>query len=254
MTRATGGSALAATSTRSRLRAYAYSSASFVSLIPICSPSSPTSLTRGTRICSLIRSCWTTGRVLSSGRRRGLKGSSPSRVDPPHSLKRHCMQRRHSLVGSDSVEPRAALGRRGEGRCRSCFAEGERSRGYRASPATRRIPPSHGYRWTPASGDCRRSRRRARRATSSTPSPPRFRTAIASRDSRSPQTTMYGTFCSSASRIRLPSVSSRSSTSARTPAARSASTQLVRRRRDAPRATGTRAPARAPARAGNAPP
>src|SRR6187551_3087464 len=123
MTRATGGSAFAATSTRSRLRAYAYSSASFVSVIPICSPSSPTSLTRGTRICSLIRSCWTTGRVLSSGRRRGLKRSSPSRVDPPHSWKRHCMQRRHSLVGTDSVEPRTALGRRGEGRCRSCLQE-----------------------------------------------------------------------------------------------------------------------------------
>src|SRR5262245_41390918 len=134
MTLATGGSASFATSTRSRFLEYANSSASFVSLIPICSPSGPTSLTRGTRICSLIRSCWTPGRVLSSGRRRGLKGLSPSRVDPPLSLKRHCMQRRHSLVRFDSVEPRAAHGRRGEGRCRSCFAGTERSR---------RVPASH---------------------------------------------------------------------------------------------------------------
>src|SRR6187551_2703928 len=142
MTRATGGSASLATSTRSRFFEYAYSSASFVSLIPICSPSSPTSLTRGTRICSLIRSCWTTGRVLSSGRRRGLKGSSPSRVDPPHSLKRHCMQRRHSLVGSDSVEPRAARGRRGEGRCRSCLQASEGSRESSVCPrAVQRLAP-----------------------------------------------------------------------------------------------------------------
>ena len=82
-----------------------------------------------------------------------------------------------------------------------------------------------------------------------TPSPPRLRTAIASRVSRSPQTTTYGIFCSSASRIRLPSVSTRSSTSARTPAAESARIAPSPPRGARPR-PGPRAPAPAPARAG----
>src|SRR4029450_1560946 len=46
-------------------------------------------------------------------------------------------------------------------------------------------------------------------------SPPRSRTAIASSDSLSPQTTTYGIFSTSALRIRLPTVSSESSTSTR---------------------------------------
>src|SRR6476469_5252805 len=55
MTRATGGSACAATSTRSRFLPYAYSRASSVVLIPSCCPSSPIRRTRGTRIASLMR-------------------------------------------------------------------------------------------------------------------------------------------------------------------------------------------------------
>src|SRR5918994_7171835 len=83
MTRATGGSAAAATSTRSSPFEYAYSRASSVVLIPICSPSSPTRRTWGTRMFSLIRSCGC-GTRRSSGRRLGLKGSSPSSWNPPH--------------------------------------------------------------------------------------------------------------------------------------------------------------------------
>src|SRR5688500_14602126 len=83
MTRATGGSAAAATSTRSRPFEYAYSRASSVDLIPICSPSSPTRRTWGTRMFSLIRSCGC-GTRRSSGRRLGLKGSSPSSLNPPY--------------------------------------------------------------------------------------------------------------------------------------------------------------------------
>ena len=110
---------------------YAYSRASSVGLIPICSSSSPTSLTFGTRIWSLMR---------SSGRRGGScpqddagvsKGAHQAESILLIRWKRHCMQRRHSLVGSDSVEPRAARGRRGEGRCRSCFAGSDRSRLFR---------------------------------------------------------------------------------------------------------------------------
>ena len=70
------------------------------------------------RIWSLIRSCWTTGRVLSSGRRRGLKGVSPtyvlrqSRAIP--SIERQMPQAaaplnpRRESSSFDSVEPRTA--------------------------------------------------------------------------------------------------------------------------------------------------
>jgi hypothetical protein len=47
--------------------------ASFVDLIPICEPSSSTSLTCEARIPSLILACWTTGRAGSGARRLGLK-------------------------------------------------------------------------------------------------------------------------------------------------------------------------------------
>src|SRR5918994_313133 len=87
MTRATGGSAAAATSTRSSPFEYAYSRASSVDLIPICSPSSPTRRTWGTRMFSLIRSCGCEIRR-SSGRRLGLKGSSPSSLHPPSRRRR----------------------------------------------------------------------------------------------------------------------------------------------------------------------
>src|SRR4051795_3664191 len=84
MTRGTGGAAWAATSTRSRFLPYAYSRASSVVLIPSCSPSSPISLTRGTRIASLMR-VWGSGRRGGSKEPlRGLKVLSPSSSCPPH--------------------------------------------------------------------------------------------------------------------------------------------------------------------------
>src|SRR5262245_59209999 len=55
MTRQTGGSACAATSTRSRSRPYAYSRASSAGVMPSCAPSAPIKRTRTASICSLIR-------------------------------------------------------------------------------------------------------------------------------------------------------------------------------------------------------
>src|SRR5438874_13263947 len=79
MTLATGGSACAATSTRSRFLPYACSPAPSVVLIPSWLPSSSIRRTRGTRMASLMRVvsrlC---GRTCSIGRRLGLKGKSPS--------------------------------------------------------------------------------------------------------------------------------------------------------------------------------
>ena len=54
MIRQTGGTAIGATSTRSRSWALARWSASDVFTTPNCSPSGPTSRTSGTWICSLI--------------------------------------------------------------------------------------------------------------------------------------------------------------------------------------------------------
>ena len=75
----------------------------------------------------------------------------------------------------------------------------------------------------PSSGLPRRRAPETSRASASSEivdcSPPRSRTARAASDSRSPYTTTNGTFSSSASRMRLPSVSSRSSTSTRKPSA-----------------------------------
>src|SRR5581483_8302326 len=67
--------------------------------------STSTSRTRGTRIWSLIRSWWTTGRVLSSGRRLGLKGSSPNYADPSFRYDKSRTQRLRSSSSCDSVEP-----------------------------------------------------------------------------------------------------------------------------------------------------
>jgi hypothetical protein len=72
-----GGSAFAATSTRSRFFENAYSRASSVALIPICVPSESTRRTRGTRMLSLMRDCATTGRT-GSNARRDLNASSPN--------------------------------------------------------------------------------------------------------------------------------------------------------------------------------
>src|SRR3981189_2902251 len=79
MTRATGGSAWEATSTRSSPLSKAYCIASFVGLIPSCEPSSSINLTCEARMYSLIRVC---GAGLEGGStvRLGLKGLSPNYV------------------------------------------------------------------------------------------------------------------------------------------------------------------------------
>src|SRR4051794_35536481 len=112
MTLATGGSACAATSTRSRFLPYACSRASSVVLIPSWLPSSSIRRTRGTRMASLMRVvsrfC---GRTCSTGRRLGLKGKSPSWAYSSSFRGRnrkplHAAARSPRL--SDSVEPHAS--------------------------------------------------------------------------------------------------------------------------------------------------
>ncbi len=103
---------------------------------------------------------------------------------------------------------------------------GRREPSSRGCPTDVGIGPVTGLSQAPA----RRSRRRARRATSSRR--PRRRAAArpSPRASRGrPRRRRTGSSASSASRIRLPSVSSRSSASARTPASRSAPSELVDR-------------------------
>src|ERR1700750_2011310 len=122
MTRATGGSAWAATSTRSRFLPYAYSRASSVVLIPSCSPSTPIKRTRGTRIASLMRVCGSGLRGASNPpeRLRGLKCLSPSSCCPPRSTKKPLAC---SGVGSrqpSSVDPPSARPG-GERRLRPCL-------------------------------------------------------------------------------------------------------------------------------------
>src|SRR3954453_12151514 len=122
MTRATGGSAWAATSTRSRFLPYAYSRASSVVLIPSCSPSTPIRRTRGTRIASLMR-VWGSGLRGGSNppeRLRGLKCPSPSSCCPPRRTKKPLAC---SGVGSrqpSSVEP-PSFSPGGERRLRPCL-------------------------------------------------------------------------------------------------------------------------------------
>src|SRR4051812_2320518 len=101
MTRATGGSACAATSTRSRLRPYAYSRASSVVLIPSWPPFSSIRRTRGTRIWSLTRVCGSGRRGGSLKPRRGLKSWSPSCLRPPSEMKK-------PLSGSGGQSPQPA--------------------------------------------------------------------------------------------------------------------------------------------------
>src|SRR5579872_3013417 len=101
---ATGGSACAATSTRSSPFDSAWASASFVALIPSCAPSSSINRTRGTRMFSLIR-VWGTGRTGSTNR-LGLKDVSPSCWFLLQTTKTAaCKQRPRSSSSCDSVEP-----------------------------------------------------------------------------------------------------------------------------------------------------
>src|SRR5581483_6714031 len=132
MTRATGGSAWAATSTRSRFFAYAYSRASSVVLIPSCSPFSPISLTLGTRIASLMRVCGSGRRGCSNPpeRLRGLKWTSPSSCRPPHrdNEKPPASGGRGSRQPAWVEPPKLSLG--GERRFRPCLPglKGSKSR------------------------------------------------------------------------------------------------------------------------------
>src|SRR5579884_360199 len=131
MTRATGGSAWAATSTRSRFRDSAYSSASRVDLIPSCSPFSSIRRTRWTRIASLMR-VWGSGRRGGSSERlpRGLKCASPSSSRPPRPLNPSARRRRKSRQPR-SVEPPYAQRLGGERRFRPCLPgnQGSKFRG-----------------------------------------------------------------------------------------------------------------------------
>src|SRR5690348_12721861 len=110
MTLQTGGSACAATSTRSRFFAYAYSRASSEVLIPSWAPSSSIRRTRGTLMASLMRVVSRlTGRTGSIGRRRGLKDRSPSGA---YSSSSRCHAAARSSSRSTRLNPtRARLAR-----------------------------------------------------------------------------------------------------------------------------------------------
>src|SRR6187551_1956388 len=127
MTLATGGSACAATSTRSRSFPSAYSIASAVGFTPNCSPFSSTSRTCCARMSSLIRLCGITGRV-GSTRRRGLKGASPSCQLPPSSKRQdRCTAAAQFPFQPSRLNLRQARGPGGEEHVRPCFAELHRS-------------------------------------------------------------------------------------------------------------------------------
>src|SRR6266568_4887069 len=115
MTLATGGSACAATSTRSSPLVSAWASASLVGVIPSCAPSSSISRTRGARMFSLIRVCGT-GRTGSTNR-LGLKELSPSREFLPHKTTKP-LQTSNGLRPrlSTRLNPHGALGSEGEER------------------------------------------------------------------------------------------------------------------------------------------
>src|SRR5438270_6993574 len=128
MTLQTGGSACAATSTRSRFFAYAYSRASSDVLIPSWAPSSSIRRTRGTLMASLMRVVSRLlGRTGSIGRRLGLKARSPSGA---YSSSSRCHAAARSSSRSTRLNPTRALGPGGEERVRSCFSglEGSKPR------------------------------------------------------------------------------------------------------------------------------
>src|SRR5579862_1823751 len=127
MTRTTGGSAWAATSTRSRPFPYAYSRASSVCLTPSCSPFSSIKRTRGTRIDSLIR-VWGSGRRGGSqDPRRGLKSVSPSCRCPPSETKKPLTRSGEEPRQPASVEP-PRRGSGGERRFRPYLPGAKRSK------------------------------------------------------------------------------------------------------------------------------
>src|SRR3954453_16866121 len=139
MTLATGGSAWAATSTRSRVLPWACSRASSVVLIPSWAPSSSISRTREARIESLMRVVSRgAGRVWSNGRRLGLKGKSPSWAYSSsircRNMKSRCMQRpfprryRCQVNTVTRLNPRGPSGPGGEERSAPAFQRSEVSK------------------------------------------------------------------------------------------------------------------------------
>ena len=76
MIRQTGGLALSATSTRSRSSSRAMASASGSGLMPICSPSDPTSRTSRARMRSLIRGSLLLGGAAMAGHSSSMRFSS----------------------------------------------------------------------------------------------------------------------------------------------------------------------------------
>src|SRR6478672_11252904 len=142
MTFATGGSACAATSPRSRFLAYAYSRASSVVLIPSWPPSSSMRRSFGTRMASLMRVVSRLdGRTCSTGLRLGLKGRSPSwAYSSSYSIaqKSRCMQRPASSSQNSKIAlptrlnparaPHHRWAKGGEERVRPCFSGVKRSK------------------------------------------------------------------------------------------------------------------------------
>ena len=192
MTRATGGSACAATSTRSRFLRTRTRAPPSCRLIPICAPSSSTSRTCGARICSLIRAC---GRPGATGldappwsQRRFTKLLASSFFETTKPLQAAARIPRPS----DSVEPPRGLWP-AEVRNGPLLL----GRAHRVASSCARRLVAGVLRRLLAAALAHRERRR--------PTPCRRRRST------------YGIFSSSASRIRLPTVSSRSSTSTRKP-------------------------------------
>src|SRR3954465_3923782 len=121
MTRATGGAAWGATSTRSRFFPYAHSRAPPLLLVPSCPPSSSINRTLGTRIASLMRVCGSGRRGGSNPPRlRGPKCPSPSSCRPPLEMKKPLARSGRGSRQPSSVEPpKRELG--GERRFRPCL-------------------------------------------------------------------------------------------------------------------------------------
>src|SRR6187401_2329698 len=141
MTRATGGSAPAATSTRSSPLPYANSSASFVARIPTWPPTSSTSRTRCARISSLIRSSRLRGtcRSRSGLRRRGLKGPSSSSQLPPCKRQKPLHAAAHDFVQPARLNLRESSPG-GEEAMSSCLQSGDATT-YRGSASSASSKP-----------------------------------------------------------------------------------------------------------------
>src|SRR3954468_16905346 len=127
MTFTTGGSAWAATSTRSSPLSYAYLRASSDVLTPR-SVGPSIRRTFGAPIASLIRACGSGRRGGSIGPRRGLKSLSPSSCRPPWKMKKPLTGSRRSFPTNLSVEPPWPCGWRGGDDLRPCLPGAQSSK------------------------------------------------------------------------------------------------------------------------------